>query len=272
MEKFKGVIYQAINIQNKKSYIGKTVQDFEDYKQNHIDASIRGDDLKSIKKGKYFYNALRKYGLENFKWVVLGEIIAESKKELKKLLNEAEKESIWLFRTFGSDGIKKDNIYGYNMTPGGDGGDTFSGRNHSEKSIQIIGFKSRTIKKKRVKGNPNKGKTYEEIYGKEKAMEQRDKRSGKNNKKAMTEEGKISKKLIYEKDPDKKKRECEKANKTREMRGSGKGKKHPKYIDIDISIILKLKNEGKSIKEIALIFNVGNHVIRRRLKNPDKWK
>jgi hypothetical protein len=31
-EQFKGIIYQAINIQNKKSYIGKTIQDFEKYK------------------------------------------------------------------------------------------------------------------------------------------------------------------------------------------------------------------------------------------------
>jgi hypothetical protein len=32
MEKFKGTIYQAINIQNKKSYIGQTIKTFDQRK------------------------------------------------------------------------------------------------------------------------------------------------------------------------------------------------------------------------------------------------
>ena len=131
MEQFKGVIYQAINIQNKKSYIGKTIQDFEEYKQDHLDGALKEKDLNNNFFGKYFYNAIRKYGPNNFKWIILGEIFSDSKQELKKLLNEAEVESIWLFRTFGSDGIKRDSVYGYNLTKGGDGGDTLS--NHPNK-------------------------------------------------------------------------------------------------------------------------------------------
>ena len=135
MKQFKGIIYQAINIQNSKSYIGKTIQDFEEYKQSHIDSATENRDTKYNKKAKYFYNAIRKYRPENFKWIILGEVFADSKKELKKLLNEAEIESIWLFRTYGSDGVKRDSIYGYNMTPGGDGGDTLSGH-PDEKAIR----------------------------------------------------------------------------------------------------------------------------------------
>jgi len=122
MKQFKGVIYQAINIQNNKSYIGKTLQEFEEYKQGHIYSALHEKDLKTNPKGKYFYNAVRKYGVHNFKWIILGEIFASSKKELKKLLNKSEIESIWLFRTFGASGEKFDNIYGYNCTKGGDGG------------------------------------------------------------------------------------------------------------------------------------------------------
>lgn len=36
MTQFKGSIYQAINIQNNKSYIGKTTIEFNKYKQWYI--------------------------------------------------------------------------------------------------------------------------------------------------------------------------------------------------------------------------------------------
>lgn len=121
MQKFKGTIYQAINIQNEKSYIGKTVQSFNEYKENHIKSALRKDDLKNNIKGKHFYNAIRKYNPENFKWVILGEIESYNIFDLNEKLSEAEIESIWVFKTFGSDGIKHDNIYGYNQTKGGDG-------------------------------------------------------------------------------------------------------------------------------------------------------
>lgn len=151
MEEFKGTIYQAINIQNKKSYIGKTIQDFESYKQDHIDNALEKKDLKQIRGGKYFYNALRKYSPNNFKWIILGEIFSDSKQELKKLLNEAEKEAIWIFRTFGSTGEKFDNIYGYNKTKGGDGGDCISFHTDKDTILKKRGISlSQTLK-----NNPN---------------------------------------------------------------------------------------------------------------------
>ena len=117
MKQFKGIIYQAINIQNGKSYIGKTTQNFEKYVENHIKGCFKNRD----KKKKYFYNAIRKYGAYNFKWVVLGEIYSYNLGELNKELDLSEIEAVWLFRTFGSNGIKQDGIYGYNLTPGGSG-------------------------------------------------------------------------------------------------------------------------------------------------------
>jgi len=114
MKKFTGTIYQAINIQNNKSYIGKTIRDFGEYKQFHIINAVEKRDLKNNLQGKYFYNAIRKYGADNFKWVILGEIEFYNLEDLNDNLNQAEIESIWLFKSNDKD-------YGYNLTIGGDG-------------------------------------------------------------------------------------------------------------------------------------------------------
>lgn len=129
MQKFKGIIYQVINIQNKKSYIGKTYQDFNNRKKQHL--YLGGN-------SKYFYNALRKYGPHNFKWIILGEIESYNLEDLNQKLNEAEIESIWIFRTFGLNN-KFDNIYGYNLTEGGEG---ILGYKHTKESKYKIALAS----------------------------------------------------------------------------------------------------------------------------------
>lgn len=61
------VIYKAINQINGKVYIGQTQMSFKKRIKGHID---------HMKYGKYissFHNALRKYGKNNFVWVVLNE-------------------------------------------------------------------------------------------------------------------------------------------------------------------------------------------------------
>lgn len=109
---YKGIIYQVINIQNNKSYIGQTCRSLNTRKEGH---------MRMINSKKHFYNAIRKYGENNFKWITLGEIFANTRLELKQKLNEAEIECIWLFRTYGSNGENWDRIYGYNLTKGGKG-------------------------------------------------------------------------------------------------------------------------------------------------------
>ena len=42
---YKGVVYQVINIQNNKSYIGKTTEEFNSYKKRHLKKAIQGEDL-----------------------------------------------------------------------------------------------------------------------------------------------------------------------------------------------------------------------------------
>ena len=114
--KFYGYIYLIQNIQNNKIYIGKTVKNPIKYIKKHFQYALR-----EASPTKYFYNAIRKYGKENFKIKILGEIISRSIRNLNKKLNQVEIECIFHFRSFGSNGINYDDTYGYNQTKGGDG-------------------------------------------------------------------------------------------------------------------------------------------------------
>jgi hypothetical protein len=163
---YRGIIYQIINIQNRKSYIGKTSDENSiEYIENHFKNAFKKDDLKENRNGRHFYNAIRKYGRQNFKIIILGEIYGDSIEKFKQNLNEAEIACIYHFRTFGSDGEHADSIYGYNMTKGGDG--WYKGHKQSQETIEKSS-KSRT-------GKPSslKGKTYEEMSGIQKAKERK---------------------------------------------------------------------------------------------------
>lgn len=92
------IIYKCTNIVNGKCYIGKTIRTMEQRIKSHIHTN---------RKTSYFFNALIKYGIDNFKWEVLCEL------ENKNDLNEME---IFCIEIFDS----KNN--GYNMTIGGEGG------------------------------------------------------------------------------------------------------------------------------------------------------
>jgi hypothetical protein len=104
MSKPFGVIYLTMNLLNGKTYIGQTRRE--------------GLELdKYFGSGTIILKALKKYGKENFKKIILSE--AESEKEL----NDLEK----LF-------IKELHPH-YNLAKGGEGGDTFSGRSEESKDI-----------------------------------------------------------------------------------------------------------------------------------------
>jgi hypothetical protein len=162
---YKGVIYLIENIQDRKKYIGKTTQEVIPYVEGHFYAALRNVD----KNKKYLYRAIRKYGRENFKWWILGEVYDSTEKELNDRLNEAEIDCIYHFRTFGSDGKHRDDIYGYNQTKGGDGwskGHTPWNKGLTKETDQRIkDYSENSINKKKLKG-----KTLEEIHGFEKAV------------------------------------------------------------------------------------------------------
>jgi group I intron endonuclease len=108
------IIYKVLNTVTEKVYIGKTIKTLNERKKRH---------LKKIKMGikSHFYDAIRKYGEESFVWC---ELVSCNSIEM---LNEMEIMFINKFNSF------KD---GYNMTLGGDGGDTISYKSDVEKKNQ----------------------------------------------------------------------------------------------------------------------------------------
>ena len=92
-----GIIYGWYNTKSGKWYIGQTVNP-EGRFNCHIDRAINKKDKT------YFYNSIRKYGLENFVYCVLEENV------LRENLNMREMDWIEYYDSF---------YCGYNMTAGG---------------------------------------------------------------------------------------------------------------------------------------------------------
>lgn len=93
-------IYKITNIINNKIYIGYTNKGIENRLHKHYMNAIYGIDT-------HFYRAIRKYGIQNFKY--------ESIDNANNISDIKNKEIYWInyFDTFKN---------GYNMTIGGDGG------------------------------------------------------------------------------------------------------------------------------------------------------
>jgi group I intron endonuclease len=166
----KGIVYCAISPSNKK-YYGYTIKSLEKRKEGHYkDAVIKNSN-------KFFSKAIRKYGIENFNWYIVEEHYRETKIELHGIL--CEREIYW---------ILKDKTYlpefGYNMTKGGDGALGYKFTLEQYKKVCEFNKKltdaqrgiPRTEEIKQKMSLAKKGKTYEEIYGEEKAEEMRIKR------------------------------------------------------------------------------------------------
>jgi len=98
-----GIIYKATSPSNK-SYIGKTTKSLNKRINEHLN--------KSKYEDYYFSRAIRKHGINNFKWEEIEIVEKETTAELEKKLKDREK--YWIQK-------EKTNITGYNMTKGGDG-------------------------------------------------------------------------------------------------------------------------------------------------------
>ena len=188
------IIYKATNTINGKYYIGKTTTTLE--------KRIRAHKSAANKKKWVFYSAINKYGFDNFKWEVLAEctdIDTLNKLEIKLI---------------------EENIGGYNVAKGGSGGDTFTNNpnkeiirenvsnfhkgkvltdEHKEKISKGNKGKTKTFteehknnigKSKKGVESPNKGKTYEEIMGVEKALEFKKRQSEMRKGRVVSEETK----------------------------------------------------------------------------------
>lgn len=155
-------------------YIGQTVKALNRRIQQHTNDAKRYD--------YFFHRALRKYGLNNFDWLVIKE--CENIQEL----NIWEKYYILFFNT------KKP--HGYNLTDGGQNGAPFKGHKHSDETKNRIKKRIReiystpevrekissTLKGRKFSasrnlkiGNFRRGKTFIELYGEMRAKEFRKK-------------------------------------------------------------------------------------------------
>ena len=97
------IIYQITNLVNNKTYIGKTSKTAEQRFARHC--------YNSKTQDTYLYKAMRKYGIENFIIEVLEETDTPN-----------EREMFWI------ESLSPN----YNMTKGGDGGDTSDSPNYKK--------------------------------------------------------------------------------------------------------------------------------------------
>jgi group I intron endonuclease len=122
------IIYKA-TFPNGKVYIGKTKKKLSDRVYHHI--WLSGSKNKIIMS-----KAIKKYGSDNIKWEIIEECISVDDMSSKEIL---------YIKKYNSNNIE----YGYNITEGGDGGDTIS---TNENRICII--------KKRLKSNGHNPDNY----------------------------------------------------------------------------------------------------------------
>lgn len=119
-----GTIYKITNTKTGKVYIGKTTRSLNDRLQGHINSADKGNNFKLSR-------AIRKYGKENF--IIEPIDVADTRNELN------EKEIYY---------IKKYNSLedGYNMTMGGEGGNTYIDK--SDEEMKAISEKISTALRK----------------------------------------------------------------------------------------------------------------------------
>ena len=137
-EKFYGYIYVTLNQQTKKVYVGQK-------------SGLPEDSINYLGSGKRLESSIKHHGKQFFKKRVLGILESETKEELKILLDEAETECIYFYKSYGNNETNCDEIYGYNLTKGGGGAlgivGGMNGRTQStesRKKISITRIKNKT--------------------------------------------------------------------------------------------------------------------------------
>lgn len=111
-----GIVYKITCIINGKIYVGKTCQQLMKRFLEHL--SNQGGAI-------LLWNAIQKYGKENF---IIQEV---DNAPTKHELNNLEQFYIWYYKS-------QDRKIGYNIAPGGEGGDTFSFRSTESQNLTRV--------------------------------------------------------------------------------------------------------------------------------------
>ncbi|MCF7859820.1 MAG: GIY-YIG nuclease family protein [Candidatus Cloacimonetes bacterium] len=137
-------VYIIRNVVNNKVYIGKTSKSIEIRFKEHLKNA-------NTKINRYFYDAINKYGIDNFTI----ELIIEVNSNEEANLNE----KYWINKY-----KSKEKEFGYNMTLGGDGGNTgnyYYGKSPYDWWVEKYGInKAEYIKEETYKKVSNKLKEY----------------------------------------------------------------------------------------------------------------
>lgn len=193
-------IYQFINIKNNKTYIGKTKSNIEKYIEEHF---------KAKDQNKVLYRAIKKYGKENFTWQILWKGTCN-----KKHLNNLE----IFFIAYYNTNIRSGG-YGYNLTPGGEGGSTYTKETMSKEKRNARGLK---IKNTRIlNGGYKSGEDchLSKAKSSKKEIEKRIQKTHETAKKRGTDKIRIENGLKTKKENDIFKKTGKKLSKIRKERG-----------------------------------------------------
>lgn len=225
-------VYKITNKNTNKVYVGKTKgtidNRFKKHKRNAKD-----------KINRYLYDSMNHHGFDAFSIEEIEECDNED------ILNEREKFWIKEFDCFYPNG--------YNMTRGGDGGNTL--RHWPEEKRKAF---------YKAQGEKRRGKRSDE-FRKTMSIASKKREANKTEEERNISSKKISETL---------KRKYSEGMKA--VTPDLSGQDHPGYIHVDINIVLEMIRKGNTLKIISQTLNVSPHGIRSRLventgKNYKEW-
>lgn len=259
-----GYIYKITNRINGKVYIGQTnLPSIQDRFDSHVKKA-------NCHVNRYLYDAMNHYGVDNFS---IEEIEHCEKDELD------EREIFWIAHYQSND-----KNFGYNMTSGGGGGDTWTSNPHKKDTSEKI--RSANLGKKRSKefskhmSETRKGKYYVDIDI-ERLIELI--KAGKSINEICETLGVSYSTLMYRcrNTLDKRLRDYRPKNFERQpLQYTEEARKHlsevrrerwlgdgnPNYKNVDSEILYTMIADDKSADDIAKYFNISKHTLYTKVK------
>jgi len=217
-------IYQILNKVTNKSYVGKS-KDYKKRFKNHLKCAGK-------KVNRRLYDSINKHGKENFELILLEDLGDVTRKEANT------KETYWI------DKLNTLMPYGYNMTKGGDGGNTLDAWSAEDKK-----------KLWAQQGEKRRGKRPVEFSrSMSEAATEREASKSKQEKEAIA--GKISQTL----------KEKYKSGEIVAITPKFYGEDHPGYVSIDIHDVLSKVKACWTLKKIAEMYETSTVTVGTRLK------